>query len=30
MITNDPEFSLDEDRIKVMPTMGFFITMKPG
>ena len=30
MITNDPEFSFDEYRIKVMPTMGFFITMKPG
>lgn len=30
MITNDPEFSFDEDRIKVVPTMGFFITMNPG
>jgi len=29
-ITNDPEFSFDEDRIKVVPTMGFFITMNPG
>jgi len=30
MITNDPEFSFDEDRIKVVATMGFFITMNPG
>lgn len=30
MITNDAEFSFDEDRIKVTPTMGFFITMNPG
>ena len=30
MITNDAEFSFDEDRIRVVPTMGFFITMNPG
>ena len=29
-ITNDPEFSFDEDRIKIVPTMGFFITINPG
>ena len=29
-ITNDPEFSFDKDRIKVVPCMGFFITMNPG
>ena len=29
-ITNDPEFSFDEDRIKVVTTMGFFITINPG
>jgi dynein heavy chain len=28
--TGEAEFSFDEDRIQILTTMGFFITMNPG